>query len=156
MVYLGHKFLFYAMRNPPLILVVDDEESFREIMSIKLKASGFEVATVASGEEALIAAEKILPDLILMDIHMGGMPGTEAAMALKQNLKTKDLKIAFLSSLNDPWPAMSGEKNDVSKELGMEAFLDKGMDLDELIKKVRNILSISGAVVPAPPPEPHD
>lgn len=129
------------MRNPALILVVDDEESFREIMSIKLKASGFEVATAMSGEEALVAAEKILPDLILMDIHMGGMPGTEAALALKQNPKTKDLKIAFLSSLNDPWPAMAGEKDEVSRELGMEAFLDKGQDLDELIKKVRTILS---------------
>lgn len=143
------------MRTPPLILVVDDEESFREIMSIKLKASGFEVRAVTSGEESLIEVEKTQPDLVLMDIHMGGMPGTEAALALKQNPKTKDIKIAFLSSLNDPWPAMGGEKNDVSKELGMEAFLDKGQDLDELVKRIKDILSGGKITKSVPPSKPN-
>lgn len=128
------------MREPPLILIVDDEASFREIMSLKLKSAGFEIALASNEPEALMQAAKLMPDLILMDIHLGGPSGTDAALAIKQNPKTKDLKIAFLSNLKEPWPGVGGDKAGVAKTIGMEDFLDKTEDLNILVEKIKGIL----------------
>ena len=128
------------MREPPLILIVDDEASFQEIMSIKLKAAGFEIALASNESEAVRESARLMPDLILMDIHLGGPSGTDAALAIKQNLKTKDLKIAFLSNLKEPWPGVSGDKTGIAKTIGMEDFLDKTEDLNVLVEKIKGIL----------------
>jgi CheY-like chemotaxis protein len=129
------------MREKPLILVVDDEENFLEIAKTRLEAGGFEVALAKNEAEALKQAEVLLPDLILMDVNMPGGTGTDAALSIKQNPKTKDIKIAFLSSLKRPWPAFSPEERQkMSKELGMEDFLDKGENLENLAEKVKEIL----------------
>lgn len=128
------------MREKPLILLVDDENNFLEIIGTKLKTSGFDVETAHSGDEAIRKSTEIMPDLILMDIHMPGMTGTDAALTIKQNDKTKDIKIAFLTSLNDPWPGLAGDRAEASKEMGMADFLKKDDDLDKIVAKVRMLL----------------
>lgn len=127
-------------RAKSLVLIVDDEKDFSEIISVKLKAAGFDVAVAHSGKEAVAKSPELLPDLILMDIHMPGETGTDIALAIKQNPKTAGIKIAFLTSLKDPWPAMMGDRGNVARELGMEDFLEKTDDLDVLVKKVQAIL----------------
>lgn len=129
------------MREKPLILIVDDERSFLEIMSEKLTASGFETAQAENGAQGIAQAEQLMPDLILMDIKMPDMTGTNAALAIKQNPKTKKLKIAFLTNLKEPWPAIAGEREKVAEELGMENFLEKTDDLNSIVAKVRAILA---------------
>lgn len=129
------------MRDKPLILVVDDEESLLEIMSMKLSASGFAVEVAHSGREAVSRAAALLPDLILMDIHMPDQTGTDAALAIKQNPKTKNVKIAFLTSVKEPWPAIQADKKGLSLSMGMDDYLEKTEDLDETVKKVRQILA---------------
>jgi CheY-like chemotaxis protein len=129
------------MREKPLILVVDDEAALLEVMSTKLTASGFDTVVAYNAHEAYDAAKKVHPDLILMDIHMPGMSGTDAALQIKQDPETKDIKIAFLSSLNDPWPSTSVDRNTLSKAIGMEDFLDKTDDLNTTVAKVREILA---------------
>jgi CheY-like chemotaxis protein len=129
------------MREKPLILVVDDEQDLREIMSVKLKMAGFDAVVAYDAKEAVDAAKKLLPDLILMDIHMPGESGTDAALEIKQNPDTKNIKIAFLSNLRDPWPQTSPDRNALAKSLGMEDFIDKTGDLDATIAKVREILA---------------
>jgi CheY-like chemotaxis protein len=131
------------MRKKPLILIVDDENSFLEIMTAKLGASGFDTATARNEAEAVSQSEKLMPDLILMDIKMPGGSGTDAALAIKQNPKTKGLKIAFLTSLRDPWPAVAVDREKLSQELGMEDFLEKTDDLNKIVDKVREILGRS-------------
>ena len=134
------------MREKPLILLVDDDPDFLEIVSLKLRSSGFDAEVAHNAVESLRRTEELQPDLILMDIHMPGSTGTDAALAVKQNPKTKDIHIAFLSSLNDPWPAMKGEKDRISGELGMDAFLSKTDDLNDLVRQIREILAkIKGA-----------
>ncbi len=143
------------MHVPPLILVVDDEQDLLEVMSIKLKSSGFDVLTASGGLEAVAKAKDRLPDLILMDIRMPDVSGIDASLTLKQDPLTRSIKIAFLSSLRDPWPAMAGGRGEVSQELGMEAFLDKGEDLNIQMQKIKDILAKrSGSVLPDPPPLP--
>lgn len=129
------------MRAKPLILVVDDEHELLEIMSMKLLASGFDTVVAYNGKEAVDAAKKIHPDLILMDIQMPGESGTDAALEIKQNPETKDIKIAFLSNLKDPWPQTTPDRNALAKDLGMEDFIDKTGDLNATLAKVREILA---------------
>ncbi|HEY5220775.1 MAG TPA: response regulator [Candidatus Paceibacterota bacterium] len=129
------------MRERPLILVVDDEQDLRDIMSLKLKASGFDVITASDAKEAVAAAKASQPDLILMDIHMPGETGTDAALTIKQDPETKDIRIAFLSNLKDPWPQTTPARNDLAKSLGMEDFIDKTEDLDITVSKVKEILA---------------
>ncbi|MBI5220872.1 MAG: response regulator [Candidatus Liptonbacteria bacterium] len=128
------------MRDKPLILMVDDDEDLRKLVATKLTASGYATDTAPNAKEGVAKAEQIMPDLILMDIHMPGATGTDAALELKQNPKTKNIRIVFLSSLKDPWPALSGSKGEVSKELGVEDFIDKTEDLDVLVGKVQKLL----------------
>jgi CheY-like chemotaxis protein len=90
------------MRERPLILLIDDEV-FLEIASVKLLSDGFEVKITRSVSEALEKAEEFQADLVLSDIYMPPGPnGWEFALALRRNPKTKQIKIAFFSSLRDP------------------------------------------------------
>ncbi len=130
------------MRSKPLILIVDDEENFREIFSAKLSAAGFETVTAKNEGEAVQKSKELMPDLILMDIFMPpGPTGTDIALNIKQQPETKDLKIAFLTNLKDPWPALAGDHKNISKELGMEDFIEKTDDLSNVAAKVQEILN---------------
>lgn len=129
------------MRERPLILVVDDEHDLLEIMSAKLGASGFDPVSAYNAEEGVDAARKLHPDLILMDVHMPGETGTDAALRIKQDPATRDIRIAFLSSLKDPWPKTGSSRGDLAKELGMEDYIDKTGDLNSVIAKVKEILA---------------
>ena len=128
------------MREKPLILLVDDEQNFLEIISTKLGSSGFEIVVAHNAEEGIAVAQKAKPDLILMDISMPGESGTDAALALKQNPETKEIKIVFLSNMKDPWPRTTTPRDVLAKELGMEDFIEKSADLDVIAAKVKGIL----------------
>ena len=129
------------MRQKPLILIADDEKNFLEIFSAKLQAAGFDTITANNEAEILAKTKEARPDLVLMDIFMPpGATGTDIALNIKQMEETKDCKIAFLTNLKDPWPALSGDNQRVAKELGMDDFLQKTEDLDVLISKVQEIL----------------
>ena len=109
------------------------------------KALEVEIASQGKNEkEALEKAQQLIPDLILMDIYMPpGANGTEVALAIKQNEKTKDVKICFLSSMKDPWPGLKGENKQVSRDIGMEDYLDKTQDLEVIDQKVKGILHMT-------------
>jgi two-component system, OmpR family, alkaline phosphatase synthesis response regulator PhoP len=130
------------MRIKPLILVVDDEPDLLEIMSANLTRSGFEAIVAKNAKEAVDAARKLGPDLILMDIHMPGESGTDAALEIKQDPTLKSIKIAFLSNLADPWPKTSAPRDAIAKELGMEEYLDKTADWPTNLEKIKKILGM--------------
>ncbi len=129
------------MRAKPLILVVDDEQSFLEIMSAKLAASGYDPIVAYNAKEGVDAAAKLHPDLILMDIHMPGETGTDAALQIKQDPSARDIPIAFLSSLRDPWPRTMSDRGTLAKALGMAEYIDKTADLGAVVAKVRELLA---------------
>ena len=131
------------MHTPPFILVVDDEDNLREVIMKELVSIGFEVQGAVNAEDAIKKAGELKPDLILMDIRMPGkMNGVDAAISIKNNPDTQDIKIAFLSSDDDPWPALVGTKADVSKSMGMEDFISKLENLDVFVAKVKGFLGI--------------
>jgi CheY-like chemotaxis protein len=128
------------MREKPLVLLVDDEANFLEIISTKLIASGFDVVVAHNAAEAVEQTKKIRPDLVLMDISMPGETGTDAALELKQDPETKGIRVAFLSNMKDPWPRTTEPRDELAKQIGAEDFIDKSADLDVIAAKVRALL----------------
>jgi CheY-like chemotaxis protein len=82
------------------VLVVDDERTLRELLRDFLSGDGYEVITVASGAEALEAAPTFQPDVILLDMSMPGMSGTEVLGALRRTGLT--MPVVILSGTPQP------------------------------------------------------
>src|SRR3954469_2228493 len=72
-----------SMHNPPRILIVDDNETNRDILATRLDGHGYELMQAADGEEALASARANLPDLILLDVMMPKIDGVEVCRRLK-------------------------------------------------------------------------
>lgn len=128
------------MKNPPLILIADDDIDFKEVLSAKFLAAGYQIAEAADGNEAINKAKSLIPDLIIMDIQMPNVNGTEAVLELKHNAATKDVKIAFFSNLLYPWPGIKKENDVMAQQLGAVTFLKKSDELDDIVKKVKEML----------------
>jgi len=130
------------VNQKPLILIVDDDPNFLEIATAKLVAAGFQVESVDSQAAALTRAAEIKPALVLMDVHMPVRTGTDTALALKSDPRTKDLRVVFLSNLKEPWEGFKGEERGrLAKEIGAEHFLDKSLVIDNLGEVVKKILA---------------
>ena len=80
------------------ILIVDDFEDNREMYAYFLSEHGFAVTQATDGQEALDKAERLQPDLIIMDLSLPGMDGWEAARRLKAGEKTRQIPIVILTA----------------------------------------------------------
>ena len=76
------------------VLIVEDEEDIRELLSYTLLREGYQVAAVASGEEALAVAEANMPDLVILDLMLPGLDGLTVCRKLRANPKTAGLTSA--------------------------------------------------------------
>ncbi len=85
----------------PSIMIVDDTPENLIVLSSILRRHEYEVRPVPSGELALIAAENMIPDLVLLDITMPDMDGYEVCEAFKKNERLKDIPIIFVSALSE-------------------------------------------------------
>lgn len=124
------------------ILAVDDEESFTFFVKLNLQNDpryDFNVTTANSGEEGLRLARKIRPDLILLDIMMPDMSGTEVAEKLLEDPRTKNIPIIFLTAVV--------QKDEVTEEggiMGGREFIAKPVEKDELIDRIAATLNLQG------------
>ena len=85
--------------EPPLVLIVDDYEQNRKLARDVLRAAGFRTLEAASGAEAIALAGAHLPDVILMDLRLPDMDGTEAASKLGADAQTAAIPVVALSSV---------------------------------------------------------
>jgi len=129
------------MHEPPLILAIDDDEAVLDIVSTRLEASGFQVITATDAVSGRAKAKMSFPDLILLDINMPGINGTEALLDFKNDKALSDIKIAFLSNMESPWPAVSGSNRKFAHELGAIDYIDKTKELDIIAEKVKEFLN---------------
>jgi two-component system alkaline phosphatase synthesis response regulator PhoP len=127
------------MRNPPLILLVDDDAQLIDLFYAKLTTEGFMVKKAYNGKEGFELAKSEKPDLILLDLKMPVMDGTETLKKLHEDPETKDLKVIILSSFND-WSQIKLTPA-TARALGAIDFIEKGIDLNELTKKIKSLLS---------------
>lgn len=128
------------MDETPLILIVDDEAAFREIFSAKLGADGYRVETAENGEIGLAKAKALKPSLILMDVRMPVMDGPTAVLKLREDPETKDIKVAFLTSLGDPRMEMQEMSAKMAQDFGAQGYLRKTDDLDLLNDRIKAFL----------------
>ena len=114
-----------------LVLIVDDNEKNLRLARDVLRASGFRTVEAASGEEAIAVATEHEPDVILMDIRLPDIDGTEAAARLKREPRTAAIPIVALTSL-----AMKGDRERFLA-LGFDGYLEKPISVRELPDQVR-------------------
>jgi CheY-like chemotaxis protein len=129
------------MGSKPLILIVDDEKDIRDIIRLKLEASGFEVKEAADGMSGLKLAQESKPDIILLDVVMPKMDGTAVLLELKKDERTRNIKVYLFTGKGDPQPAIVEINRRFAKESGAVDFIRKEIDLDELVVKLQKTIS---------------
>lgn len=128
-------------RATPLVLLVDDDAAFLEIISMKLKACRLETAFAHNADDGFKQAQATGPDLVLSDILMPPGPnGLELARALVRDPATSHVKLAFFTSLGDPWRDLSLSKSDAVAAFGNVPIFDKCSDMDRIGDHVLAIL----------------
>lgn len=121
------------METAHRILVVDDEETLREGLKTYLEFEGYSVTAFASGEEVL-QSDLSDVDLILLDIMMGGMSGTELARILAQDVKTSDIPIIFLTAKDSEEDMVTG------LNLGADDYIVKPYSIRNVIARIEAVL----------------
>ena len=117
------------------IMVVDDEESLLELLRGILEAEGYEVITVASGQECLSKLKGVKPDLIIMDMMMPGMSGRETTEKIRSDPKTRDIKVAFLTVAKFSETGMKS-----LKDMKVVEYINKPFDNADLLEKIKRII----------------
>jgi len=117
-----------------LVLVVEDLEDTRDLVSDVLAAAGFQVVGAQNGIDAVDSAVKLLPDLILMDLSLPVMGGCEAARLLKSDTRTCDIPIVAVTG----WSSLLEQ----ARAAGCDAFLVKPCEPNRLIGEVRRFLRL--------------
>ncbi len=112
------------------ILVVDDVEASRKLLTELLMKVNLKVLTAENGQEAALIAEEHQPDIILMDIRMPLMDGIEATELLKQNPKTKKIPVIIISASSSP--------QDLTKlsVIGVDSYFPKPVNINRLLAKL--------------------
>ncbi|MCD6380566.1 response regulator [bacterium] len=121
-------------KNAQKILVVDDEEHIRRILKFQLERNGYKVICAENGKEGLHSAQKILPDLIILDLMMPLMDGLEVCARLKEEFQTSKIPIIMLTAKSEMHDKILGLKN------GANDYLIKPYSNDELLLRVNNVL----------------
>jgi signal transduction histidine kinase len=118
------------------ILIVDDQQTNRELLCAYLEGSGHEVLDTDSGQKALEIASQQPPDLVLLDVMMPGMDGFECTTKLKLQGDSSFLPIILLTSLSDRDSRVRG------LAAGADEWLTKPIDRQELEMRMRNLLAL--------------
>jgi two-component system alkaline phosphatase synthesis response regulator PhoP len=120
------------------ILVVDDEEDLLELVNYNLTKEGYRVEGVGTGEEALAAARRALPDLVVLDLLLPHVDGLEVCRLLKSDPKTQHIPIIMLTAKSEEADVVTG------LELGADDYLTKPFSPRVLLARIKAILRRKG------------
>ena len=118
----------------PKILLVEDNEMNRDMLSRRLLKQGFEMVLALDGEQAVDLARSEAPDLILMDISLPGLDGWDATRLLKTMPETRSIPIIALTA-----HAMAGDR-EKSLAAGCNDYDTKPIDFRRLLEKIQGFL----------------
>lgn len=121
----------------PKILLVEDNEMNRDMLSRRLQRRGFEVVIAVDGAEGVALANSEIPDLILMDMSLPVMDGWEATKTIKGNSTTKAIPVIALTA-----HAMSGDR-EKALDAGCDDYDTKPIDLPRLLTKIDTFITPS-------------
>ncbi len=122
------------MHNPPRILIVDDNETNRDILMTRLDPHGYELLQAADGEAAIAAARTHHPDLILLDVMMPKIDGIEVCRRLKSDADLPFMPIILVTAKADTKDVVAG------LEAGADEYLTKPVDQAALVARVKSML----------------
>jgi len=116
------------------ILIVDDEPDFVQLLSIRLKSSGYDVISASDGENGLKKAQEEKPDLVILDVLMPKINGFELCKRFKENESTKDVPLIMLTAL--------AQEHDLSKGLqeGVDCFITKPFNAVDLLQEIETAM----------------
>jgi CheY-like chemotaxis protein len=121
------------------ILLVEDNEMNRDMLSRRLMRKGFEVIVAVDGQQGVDMAKSNAPDLILMDMSLPVLDGWEATKQLKSDDATRSIPVIALTA-----HAMTGDE-DKAKEAGCNDYDTKPVDLPRLLGKIEALLASRGS-----------
>ncbi len=116
------------------ILLIEDDEMNRDMLSRRLQRQGYEVAIAVDGEEGVNMAIHELPDLILMDMSLPVLDGWEATRRIKAMQETRPIPIIALTS-----HAMAGDRKK-ALDAGCDEYDTKPVDIQRLLDKIHGLL----------------
>lgn len=119
------------MKKRPRILVAEDDEMSRDMLSRRLTRKGYDVVTASDGAEAVRVALDTEPDLVLMDLSMPQVDGWEAVKWIRKNRRIAEVPVIALTAYE-----MEGIAGAV-KTAGFDDFERKPIDLPRLLEKIR-------------------
>lgn len=119
------------MKNKPYILIVDDDPNIAHLVQLYLEKEGFEVKVAMRGDDALAEFRKLPPDLMLLDVMLPGMDGTQV---LRQVRRNSSIPIIMLTARDEVFDKVLG------LELGADDYVTKPFDTKELVARVKAVL----------------
>jgi two-component system cell cycle response regulator DivK len=122
------------MASPTRVLVVEDNLLNLKLVRDVLLQAGFDVVEARSGEDGIVRAQEDQPDIILMDLQLPGIDGTEAMQAIKRTLMGSNIPIVALTAF-----AMS-EDRDHALRNGFDGYLSKPISVRDLPRQVTEFL----------------
>ena len=120
------------------ILIVEDNEMNRDMLSRRLARRGYEIVMAVDGAEGIATAQTIRPDLILMDMSLPVVDGWQATRRLKADAATRAIPVIGLTA-----HAMAGDREKVI-EAGCDDYDTKPVELPRLLQKIEALLSRAG------------
>ncbi|MEL7104591.1 MAG: phosphate regulon transcriptional regulator PhoB [Pseudomonadota bacterium] len=120
--------------SQPRVLLVEDEAAQREVLAYNLEAEGFDVARAETGDDALMLADEVGPDLILLDWMLPGVSGIEICRQLKSRPDMRDVPIIMISARTEEIDRVRG------LETGADDYVVKPYSVIELMARVRSQL----------------
>jgi len=124
------------MHNPPRILIVDDNETNRDILCTRLRQQGYDLMEAGDGEAALSAARQHLPDLILLDVMMPKVDGIAVCRQLKSDADMPFIPIILVTAKADSTDVIVG------LEAGADEYLTKPVNQAALVARVKSMLRV--------------
>ncbi|MEZ5356572.1 MAG: response regulator [Bryobacteraceae bacterium] len=118
----------------PLILIVEDNEMNRDMLSRRLVRAGYQILTAADGHQGIAAAAASRPDLILMDLSLPGLDGWATVRLLKGSAATSAIPVVALTA-----HAMSYDRS-LALDAGCDDYDTKPVDLPRLLAKMERLL----------------
>ena len=116
------------------ILIVEDNEMNRDMLSRRLERKGYEIVMAADGQKGVDMSKSEKPDLILMDLSLPVMDGWEATSTIKADGNTKDIPIIVLTA-----HAMAGDR-EKALEAGADEYDTKPIEFKRLLGKIKDFI----------------
>ncbi|MES2760228.1 MAG: diguanylate cyclase [Pseudomonadota bacterium] len=123
----------------PAILIVDDAPASLGVLRTMMSRQGYQTFVATSGERALSIAQRVQPDLILLDVVMPGMDGLETCRHLKQHAGTQNIPVIFMSAKSDTDDIVAGF------DIGAADYIGKPLRMAEVCARVRAQLQMRGS-----------